>query len=324
MSIITIVKQIVESGDNCTKIVYRDDGSSTFDNEVKELKEYVSTNKLYLEYDFWTDGCNYADEDYIYISKRDPNNDHESSGFCWRSAVWKFMTEDQDIDTEVKDMIMNKSPTPIEFKAKNEYHACQSHDKPKIDFEQKDSRRSMKKVFKSFVLSSDEHENNFRLEDAKKLHVFKSVDRTQIETLTVVAKLKNLNVSAFFDSFPKVRTLSLDGCEGVTGTIVQKLLEAKKEDGSNRLNDLILDRRLCNKEFCDAYKGNIDEFLKRAVWINTGNLNEELFKMIADFWFEKSEGKVSVTDVFTHHKNCRDLIMKGFNKTIERLEKRNV
>jgi len=88
MKSIERTQSMISTGKTCICIIYQD--NEPFAHECEALKKHVKENKLYEQYDFWTDGCNYADEDYIHVAKKTPDNDHERGGFCWRSAVWKF------------------------------------------------------------------------------------------------------------------------------------------------------------------------------------------------------------------------------------------
>lgn len=61
-----------------------DYGSADWTAVIAALQAYVK-QKGYMElYDFWTDGCNYADEDYIKMQLKGLPR----GGFCWASECW--------------------------------------------------------------------------------------------------------------------------------------------------------------------------------------------------------------------------------------------
>ena len=62
--VIESIDMMVKNEDSSVCITY-DNDDPKFSDDVKKVKKHVGEKKYDLKYDFWTDGCNYASQDYI-------------------------------------------------------------------------------------------------------------------------------------------------------------------------------------------------------------------------------------------------------------------
>lgn len=159
--------------------------------------------------------------------------------------------------------------------------------------------------------------------------IYQDIDTTKIKTLTVYGDLKGkldeIKVESLFDRFPSVNTIFMDECKGITPNLVKQLLNSKKNEYDYQLKHLILNPEVSSKKFYDEFlqhEGNVNEFLKRAVWIETYFLPFHLFKLKAKFWFspENKNEIISPEIVFKHHQECykqRDQVSENIRKNLK-------
>jgi hypothetical protein len=85
-----LVARVLEAvkNDENELTIYVDDDYEHWSRDLEKVVDCVAMLKLWYSWDFWTDGCNYANTSILHMAKCSPAN--ETGGFCWRSAVWKF------------------------------------------------------------------------------------------------------------------------------------------------------------------------------------------------------------------------------------------
>jgi hypothetical protein len=71
-----------------------DDSTDHYERAAKVARTHIQAKGYYKVYEYWYDGCNFSDEDYI---KGRPIQEGRRGGSCWSSEVWKFH------DTEIPD-----------------------------------------------------------------------------------------------------------------------------------------------------------------------------------------------------------------------------
>lgn len=65
-----------------------DDDIDRFNTLLKRVKQYVRDKGYHDKYHFWTDGCNYASQDYFNMC--DKVLSQYRGGSCWRSGFWTW------------------------------------------------------------------------------------------------------------------------------------------------------------------------------------------------------------------------------------------
>lgn len=83
------ITKAIAANEDGLRIVYNENSynDSEWVEFIKSLKMEVFKRNLNKNYNFWTDGCNFASEDYVHMMKKSIP-DTQKGGWCWASPFW--------------------------------------------------------------------------------------------------------------------------------------------------------------------------------------------------------------------------------------------